>query len=157
MKTKNLQLNRDIENKPKHAGGRPSDYNKDITKKICLLLSEGKSLRSVCSMPGMPSRETVFTWLNSHKEFLDQYARAKEECSDLLAEEMLEIADESLEESKTGDAKRSGAKVQAMRLRVDTRKWIASKLKPKKYGEKLALAGDSENPLTVNIISYKKK
>jgi hypothetical protein len=73
----------------------------------------------------MPSTVTVFSWLRTHEEFLNQYTRAKEESADALTDEMLDIADDV-----EGDSQRD-------RLRVDTRKWIASKLKPKKYGDKL--------------------
>lgn len=73
----------------------------------------------------MPDASTVFRWLRTKPDFCEQYTRAKEESAEALSEDMLEIADD-----KTGDPTRD-------RLRVDTRKWLASKLKPKKYGEKV--------------------
>jgi hypothetical protein len=76
-------------------------------------------------MDGMPSISTIFKWLHERAEFSQQYARAKEEAAELFSEDMLEIAD-----SSSGDVQRD-------RLRVDTRKWIASKLKPKKFGDKV--------------------
>jgi hypothetical protein len=105
--------------------GRPSDYTQELADRICAQLSDGKSLRSVCKADDMPSTVTVFSWLRTHEEFLNQYTRAKEESADALTDEMLDIADDV-----EGDSQRD-------RLRVDTRKWIASKLKPKKYGDKL--------------------
>ena len=87
----------------------------------------------------MPCVSAIINWLRIHPEFVVQYTRAKDEQADALAEEMLDIADDEKE-----DVNRS-------RLRVDTRKWIASRLKPKKYGEKLELAGNKEAPLTITV------
>jgi hypothetical protein len=87
----------------------------------------------------MPSATTVFNWLRTNPGFLEQYARAKEESADALADEMLDIADNTDEEA------------QSRRVRVDTRKWIASKLKPKKYGDKIdaTLSGPEGGPIQV--------
>jgi hypothetical protein len=101
-------------------------------------------LRTVCLAEDMPSKTTVFRWFREYKDFCDQYARAKEESADALFEETIDIADESLNEAHTADPKASGAVVQAMRLRVDTRKWMMSKMKPKKYGEKMDLTSDGK-------------
>lgn len=107
--------------------GRPTDYNEQTADIICEKLAEGRSLREICGKEGMPSRTTVFRWLYAHPEFSDQYARAKEEAAELFAEDILSIADGESEDSD----------VQRDRLRVDARKWIASKLKPKKYGDRV--------------------
>lgn len=105
--------------------GRPSDYTPELAEVICSMLAEGQSLRKVCSGDDMPSMPTVFSWFRKHPEFLNQYARAKEESADALVEEMMDIADNDTED------------VQRSRLKVDTRKWVASKLKAKKYGDKV--------------------
>ncbi len=73
----------------------------------------------------MPAMSTVFKWMGLHQEFVDRYARATDERTEAQAEEMLDIADD-----KEGDPKRD-------RLRVDTRKWLMAKMKPKKYGDKV--------------------
>jgi len=85
----------------------------------------------------MPHKATVFRWLRTHDEFRDQYAKAKEESADALLEDMLYIADDGTED------------VQRSRLRVDVRKWAASKLKPKKYGDtsQLQLTGAGGGPI----------
>ncbi len=110
--------------------GRPTDYCEAMSLKICAQLSMGRSLRKTCEMDGMPSVLTVLTWLNRHPEFLAQYERAKAECADTYADDIVDIADDAMN-IKTPHL------VQAARLRVDARKWIASKLKPKKYGERV--------------------
>ncbi len=104
--------------------GRPSDYNKKTAEEICVLLQDGKSLREICDMPNMPSRPTVFRWIHSFEEFRNKYEHARDVQADVLTDEMDHIANNEED-------------VQRARLIIDTRKWTASKLKPKKYGDKL--------------------
>lgn len=126
--------------------GRPTLYSPELADEICTQLAEGKSLRSVCKAESMPCVTTVFAWMRLHPEFLKQYARAKEESADYLAEETLEIADDGTNDwiasndPENAGYRANGEHIARSRLRVDTRKWIASKLKPKKYGEKLDIA-----------------
>lgn len=136
------------------SAGRPSDYSKELADDLCAQLAEGKSLRSVCLAESMPSCRTVFTWLRTYPQFLQQYEKAKEECADALADEMLDIADDGSNdwmEKRNAEGEMigwqvNGEHVQRSRLRIDSRKWIASKLKPKKYGDKLAVGGDENAP-----------
>lgn len=123
----------------KNKGGRPTKYTEKLADVICSLLAEGKSMRTVCAMDGMPAMSTVFEWLRKHEKFQEQYARAKEESADALIDEMVDIADQAETIVRKGAEKKSGAYAQTQKLRIDTRKWIASKLKPKKYGDKLDL------------------
>ena len=107
--------------------GRPTDYTKDVADKICEKISGGLSLRAICAEPGMPARGTVYRWLIENADFQDQYARARDKQADYFAEEIIEIADSAEAES---------AAVSKARLQIDARKWAASKIAPKKYGDK---------------------
>lgn len=124
---------------------RPLEYTQDLADKICEQLSQGISLRSVCKQDGMPSGVTVFRWLRTQEGFSKQYARAKEESTDAMAEEILDLSDGSVELALSADPKASGAVVQASRLQVDTRKWLMSKMKPKKYGDKMDLTTNGKD------------
>jgi len=124
--------------------GRPTKYSQELSIKICIELARGKSLRKVCETEGMPDISTVFDWIHRHEEFAKQYARAKEEGADAMFEEINDIADETIQVIKSGAEKKSSAYAQAQRLRVDTRKWYMSKVKPKKYGDKLDLTSDGK-------------
>lgn len=125
------------------AGGRPSDYTEELCDRICAELAEGKSLRTVCIPDEMPSTVTVFAWMRKHPEFLNRYARAKEESADALFEETIDIADDGTNDWMTDNDKDNagyklnGENIQRSRLRVDTRKWMMSKMRPKKYGDKI--------------------
>ena len=133
--------------------GRPSDYSEEKAAIICARITEGESLRSICRDEDMPSTVSVFRWLDKHESFRNQYARARSAQADTLFEQILEIADEGrndwMEKHGQDDAgwQLNGEHVQRSRLRVDARKWAASKLAPKKYGEKLEIGGDPLNPL----------
>jgi len=147
------------EQKPeeKRPPGRPSDYSQELADRICAELAEGKSMRTVCLAEDMPAMSTVFKWLRERKEFSEQYAKAKTESADAMVEEMIDIADDGRNDwmeahDRDGDFigyKVNGDHIQRSRLRVETRKWIAAKLKPKKYGEKVDLnhGVQPENPL----------
>lgn len=104
----------------------------------------------------MPSKATVFRWLANDKIFQDQYIRAREAQADTLADEIIDIADDGANDYMGEDEKYNGDAVARSKLRVDARKWIASKLKPKVYGEKQLLGSDPENPLpsgfAVNLV-----
>lgn len=127
----------------KNKGGRPSIYTQELADRICAELAMGKSMRTVLKADGMPVMDTVFRWLREKPEFSDQYVKAKAESADALVEEIIDIADSGSNDwMENNDPDNPGYRVngehiQRSRLRVDSRKWIASKLKPKKYGEKL--------------------
>lgn len=130
-------------------GGRPTLYSEDLTARICAAIADGNSLRKIARMEGIPDLTTIFLWLQKYPEFSKQYAQAKDAQADAMAEDMLDIADMPPEMTEKGI---DSASVQHMRLRIDTRKWIASKLKPKKYGDKIEQEINGELGLTVNIL-----
>ena len=125
--------------------GRPNIYTEELAISICKeIASTSKSLRTICKQEGMPCVATVLTWLRDDKNgFLAQYTRAKEEQADLLVEEMIDISDDGSNDYMTITKGNETYEVEnkeltnRSKLRVETRKWIASKLKPKKYGDKL--------------------
>ena len=142
--------------------GRPSSYTQALADTICERLSQGQSLRTICRDDDVPSIATIFNWFRSQPGFLEQYARAKEESADAMAEDILEIADNEVEQPLIVDGLplqvdgklvmiKDNVSVNHARLRVDTRKWLMAKMKPKKYGERMELAGDEKSPLQVII------
>src|SRR5690349_8401417 len=120
--------------------GRPTKYTRELAAQICQEISDGKSLRAITRQENMPASSSVFLWLAEHKEFSEQYARACEERTEAMAEDIIEISDDGSNdwmEKYFGENKAwviNGEAVQRSKLRVDTRKWMMSKMKPKKYG-----------------------
>jgi hypothetical protein len=141
------------ETQTKRKVGRPSEYTKEIADKICDKLSDGISLRTVCLADDMPDKVTVFRWIRQNDEFRNQYARAKEESADAMGEDVMDISDngtndymeDDYQKGKTPGYQLNGENIQRSKLRVDTRKWLMSKMKPKKYGDKLDMTTNGKD------------
>ena len=134
--------------------GRPTLFTEDMADEICSRIVQGESLNRICRDEHMPEVRSVYRWLRSNDSFCQLYTRAKEDQADTLADEIQDISDERpmltiMTDDETVE-KLDPVGINRNRLRVDARKWIASKLKPKKYGDRQILAGDPENPLEVN-------
>jgi hypothetical protein len=120
--------------------GRPSSYTQEMADRICERLALGESLRSICRDDDMPSWPCISNWLKKYPEFAAQYARAREDQAEAHADRIIEIADDE------------GIDPNHKRIMVDARKWVASKLKPKRYGEKLDVEHAGNVGLTVNVV-----
>jgi hypothetical protein len=122
------------------------EYSEDLFAEICKRISDGRSLRSVCSDADMPSAQSVFRWLKDVEGASEQYARACDDRADYLAE--LAITEAYNEATDSGSVQRD-------RLKVDTIKWFTSKLAPKKYGERIQTEDITQQPRTLVIVSPK--
>lgn len=134
------------------------EYSQALANRICDMIAEGKSLRSILKMDGMPASSSVFKWLNQHQDFAEQYARAREAQADAIFDEMLDIADDGTNDSyedDEGNVRTDHDVIARSKLRIETRKWMAGKLRPKKYGEKLDVnhGGQVDNPMQVLLSS----
>lgn len=147
---------------------RPSSYNEETAAEICARIASGESLRSICADDGLPAMATVMRWLGDpdREAFREQYACARDAQADKLAEDILAIADEEVtmiradkhgtkgdEEGMTEVVFDSTA-VARNRLRVDARKWLASKMAPKKYGDKVQqeVTGPNGGPMQIQAM-----
>jgi len=145
--------------KPKGKSGAPTTYTPQIAAELCTLISNGMSIRQILKADEktkrFPAQSTIYEWLIVHPAFAEQYARAREEQADTIADEIIQIADETPDtepviDRRTGELIRmelSNSYIQWQRNRIDARKWTAMKLKPKKYGDRTTIAGDKENPV----------
>lgn len=121
-------------------------YSDDLAEFICLEIGQGKALRSICKQPEMPSAMSVYRWLDTYADFRKQYDHCREMAAEAFANEVIELADA---EAPIDDKGRiDSGFVQRQRLRVDTRKWVASKLLPKVYGDKLDVAHSGNVTIT---------
>ena len=127
-------------------------YSEELAQEICRHIADCVSLRTIAAMEGMPDVATIMRWLadETKPEFRKQYARAREAQADKMAEDILAIADEEctmVRADKHGTKDDDGAGNTAVvfdatavarnKLRVDARRWLASKMAPKKYGDKV--------------------
>lgn len=113
------------------------DFSQDTFDKICERIADGESLRRICADDDMPNKATVFRWLGADEKLSDQYARARDAQADSLFDDCLSIADQYDASEKTEEG--GTDHIQRAKLRIDTRKWMAGKLRPKKYGDKIDL------------------
>lgn len=138
--------------------GRPLTYTQEIADAICVRLAAGESLNAICKADEMPPESTVRGWaLDDVQGFAAKYTRAREIQADVLVEQILDISDDG---SRDYVATENGVSVDhdhiaRSRLRVDSRKWFASKVLPKKYGDKVALTGDGGGPLSMLLSEIK--
>jgi hypothetical protein len=114
--------------------------DQETKDRICEQIAEGRSLRAICTDEGMPSKSTVFVALGEDKAFADQYARARETQADTLFEEVLEIAD-------------STNQADDRRVKIDARKWMAGKLRPKVYGDKVQQEVSGPNGGAIEVVN----
>jgi hypothetical protein len=140
--------------------GRPSSYTLEIGDIICERLAEGESLRSICRDDAMPSQSMVFRWLAADEMFREQYARAREAQADAIFDEILFIADTPVQGVKTKTKEdgsvetQTGDMIEHRRLQVDARKWMAGKLRPKVYGDKLTnIHEGGDKPIEMSTVT----
>lgn len=135
-------------------------FTPEIGDRICEELSDGKSLKAICDQDWAPARRTVFAWLREKDDFRQQYALAQIEGAHAHADDAIAIADDGRNDWMANNDpdnpgyRVNGEAINRSRLRVDTRKWIAARMFPNMYGDKVEITGEirqrdvSDQPLT---------
>ena len=139
---------------PKKKTGRPSKYDPEIAQSICDQLSEGIPLREICRQEGYPSYRAVYRWMVADEDLASHIARAREIGYDLMAEECLAIADNpKWGQKQVMTDEGTSTTVEDMlghrKLQIETRLKLLAKWNPKKYGDRVQVAGDAESPLQI--------
>lgn len=116
----------------------------EIMELICNRIAGGEPLYKVCKDDGMPDRITFFKKCQSDSDYAKIYRQALELRGEMHADELTEMADAALNSTSEN--------IQARKLQVNTRQWIISRLLPKKYGDRMTLSGDGENPLVTQLV-----
>lgn len=134
--------------------GRPAKLSEELGQRICARIMNGESVRAICADDGMPSRSTFFNWLadEDNEWFRRAYMLAKDAQADVLADEILDIADDASNDwmrrngGNEEEWQLNHDQIQRSRLQIDARKWMAAKLKPKKYSDRLAMEHSGRRP-----------
>ena len=126
-----------------------SPDRRKIVDMVLAGMRSGMSAFKACQVAGV-NQSTFNLWLNDDAELAAEYARAREDLIERMAQEVLELSD--VDVGLQPDGKKDWAAVQKHKLQVDTRKWLLSKLAPKKFGDKLELTGDPDRPLAIQKI-----
>lgn len=134
--------------------GRPSTFSQEVADEICERLSQGEPLRQICRDERMPAWQTVYGWKAAHEDFSKRIASAREAGFDAIAEECLEIADETAFDTVCGESgdRANSEWISRSKLRVETRLKLLAKWDPKRYGDKVDLnhGGQDGNPVNMN-------
>lgn len=123
-------------------------------------IADGKSVKSIFDKREieLPTRSMFHTWLIENSGFLDKYEKSMIMRSDIIFDEILEIADETAnDEIDLGDGIKAvnHEAIQRARLKIDARKWILAKMVPKKYGDKVDVTSGGEK-VNIPIIEWVK-
>jgi hypothetical protein len=116
----------------------PVEYSDKLAEEILAMIESGMSLVSICALPDMPRISTVYDWIDKSPELADKYARARQRQADTLASMVMTEAF-------------SASDAQIGRLRIDALKWTASKLAPKKYGDKIDIETNSQQNFKISF------
>lgn len=109
----------------KGKAGRPSIYSAEIARKICDQMIDGRDLLDICQDEDMPSRATVYAWLDKYPDFQTQYARAREALADFELSKLKKLADACTEEN-----------VNSTRVKLNHFQWRVMKIAPRVYGDR---------------------
>ena len=141
--------------KPQRGRGRPTVYTEAIAAEICSRLAGGESLRKICEDESLPTDACVRHWVVEDREgFFARYMRAREAQAMLWHDEVVEIADNGINDwmaNNAGEMVLNHEHVTRSRLRIDTRKWLMSVTVPRLFGAKEESSGSS---VTVNIRKF---
>jgi hypothetical protein len=117
-------------------------YSHALMESLCRQIASGETLRTICSAPSMPSESTVRSWVRTnHEGCAAAFEAARAAQAHRLVDEILTFCDEQPAELENGRI--DPAWVALQKLRIDTRKWTASRILPREYGEHVALKGDT--------------
>jgi hypothetical protein len=144
-----MKYNERMNTKTHTSKARPIEDKQAIAANVFNGMRSGMSAYKACVASGVP-QSTFNHWLNDDATMAVEYARAREDLQELIASQIMEIADQAPALTASGSVD-TGA-VQKQKLQIDTRRWLLSKLAPKKYGDKLEVSGDAANPIAIQRI-----
>lgn len=133
----------------KTPSGLPPDEKERQSNEIIQRVSTGEPLAKVCRELGL-GLTTWYDWMAKSPPLAERFARARKDGFDAIAEQALAIADELPERTSLGSI--DGGSVQHAKLRIETRLKLLAKWDPKRYGERLEVAGDADAPLQVQVV-----
>jgi hypothetical protein len=134
---------------PKKPRATPPERKAELCDAVIDGMQGGLSCFKACKAAGV-SHSTFLMWVGDDAELANKYTRAREDLLERMASDLIDIADRPVGSTDSG-ATDSGA-VADKKVQIDTRKWLLSKLAPKKYGEKLEVSGDAANPIAIQRI-----
>jgi hypothetical protein len=136
--------------KPQEAQ-KTGKYTLELAQQIFHRISMGESLLKICGEEGMPTRQAVYNWVSGDESLALQFARAREEGCDAMAEESLAIMDNQplAVFDEAGNKRYDPGSISWNKNRAEHRLKLLACWNPKKYGTKVAVGGDPGNPIQI--------
>jgi hypothetical protein len=124
-----------------------------VAKEICDRVAAGETLLKIIDVKPRPAhypcRQTFYEWLRNDPQIAMMYEKARIAGYDVMAEKCLELAHEEID--KPVDGKRDPAHIAHQKLKIDTYSRLLGKWAPKKYGDKVEVSGNAEQPIAVSV------
>ncbi len=137
---------------------RPTILTPEVKEAFFDAILDGVSVREFCKRDGAPEERTIYKALARDPEFVQDYARVKDMMMVRFEADLIEIADDTAQDTHTttyeGGVERTSPNtewISRARLRVDTRKWLMSKLAPKKYGDHLKIDQETKHSVDDSV------
>lgn len=137
----------------------PPDIAEETVQRILERIADGQSLKGACEAEGV--RRSAFNANLARNATLgDRYAKAKFVGLDNMADDIISLSDECrigerrkvvTDDGLTKEEVITADMVERSKIQCDNRKWLLGRLYPSKYGDRLALAGDPNQPIQINL------
>jgi len=125
--------------------GRPSKYTEELAAEIAQRLSDGEPLRQICRDAHMPHWTNIYEWMARDQDLSVRIARAREIGQDAIAEEI--YREMMLEPEREERGRIDPGYVQLIKARAEIKLKLLAKWNPKRYGDRVTMTGDAENPM----------
>ena len=143
---------------PKASGRRAGKYSPELAKEICDRLSDGEPLRQICRDDHMPTWAAVYQWMDRDETLALAIARAREAGQDAIAEDIYRSMHADPERILSeGGGRIDAGYVQLIKARAEIDLKLLAKWNPKRYGDRVAIAGDAANPLKIEAEVHANK
>lgn len=149
----------ELKSKEEKNSGRPTTYNVELAELICRrIATHTESLVNLCNMyDDMPHKSTIYEWILNIPKFSDDFKRARVAQTELTMQELEDVSDAESYIDEKGVKRYDSGLVAQRKLKIDTRKWLASKIIPTVYGDKDLKQEETINSMRQDIIELRQK
>lgn len=135
-----------------------------IVEAVCDRIIGGESIAAIFREPGegYPHFTTFWRWLRKSPELDKLVADAQLVACRAMEDRLLDVTSEPREGVIVTDSEKDGRTVKRIdmvdrsRLEADGIKWVLARRYPKRYGDRVTLAGDADNPLAIDVVDARE-
>lgn len=127
-----------------------------VVDQVCARLTAGESVAAIFREPGIdwPHFTTFWRWLRQDEELNALVIAAQLAGCAALEDRLIDVTRESrvgeiVTHGPKGTERKVADMVDRSRLEADGIKWVLAHRYPKRYGDRVTLAGDADNPIAL--------